>query len=125
MSSTQARHSTELYLVVLAANILDSDKVNKSLKCWQPSSSSIPFAFQYPSSALLGGSKLHTSTLLQKDSCKMAEENALKWLVSSGGWYDETAMGLQEYPGMGLGAVALRDIEVRPSSLTSRSYLTL
>lgn len=42
----------------------------------------------------------------------MAEENALKWLVSSGGWYDETAMGLQEYPGMGLGAVALRDIEV-------------
>jgi hypothetical protein len=55
----------------------------------------------------------------------MTEENAMNWLASSGGWYDETAMGLQEYPGMGLGAVALRDIEVRPPSLPFRSYLTL
>lgn len=42
----------------------------------------------------------------------MAQENALKWLINSGGWYDGTAMGLQEYPGMGLGGVALRDLEV-------------
>jgi hypothetical protein len=43
----------------------------------------------------------------------MAQENALTWLRSSGGWYDDTAMGLKDYPGMGQGAVALRDLEVR------------
>ncbi|KAJ9094863.1 hypothetical protein QFC19_007792 [Naganishia cerealis] len=41
----------------------------------------------------------------------MAQSNVLTWLASAGGWYDETALGLQEYPGMGQGAVALRDLE--------------
>ncbi|KAJ9097733.1 hypothetical protein QFC21_004771 [Naganishia friedmannii] len=41
----------------------------------------------------------------------MEQTNVLTWLASAGGWYDETAMGLQEYPGMGQGAVALRDLE--------------
>lgn len=29
-----------------------------------------------------------------------------------GGWYNEEAFGLARYPGMGLGGVALQDIEV-------------
>jgi hypothetical protein len=42
----------------------------------------------------------------------MTQGNVLAWLVSAGGWYDETALDLQDYPGMGQGAVALRDLEV-------------
>ncbi|KAJ9126533.1 hypothetical protein QFC24_001560 [Naganishia onofrii] len=41
----------------------------------------------------------------------MTQGNVLAWLVSAGGWYDETALDLQDYPGMGQGAVALRDLE--------------
>ncbi|GHJ88587.1 hypothetical protein NliqN6_4989 [Naganishia liquefaciens] len=55
----------------------------------------------------------------------MTQENALEWLVASGGWYDETAMGLQEYPGMGLGAVALRDLEEDTLLFTVPSQLLL
>jgi hypothetical protein len=83
------------------------------------------FSFRY---LLLLWSAVPLQTLehLNRNGFNMSEENALKWLVSSGGWYDETAMGLQEYPGMGLGAVALRDIEVclpRPAfPMFSKSY---
>lgn len=93
---------TLLYLGCTRAPFLDSDKVNTLEICWARSSL---FILQYPVSWLD-----HSSCTL--DICKMAHENALKWLVSAGGWYDETAIGLQDYPGMGLGAVALRDIEV-------------
>lgn len=36
----------------------------------------------------------------------------IDWLTSSGGTIDASAMGLTEFEGQGVGAVALRDIPV-------------
>ncbi|WVF66323.1 hypothetical protein IAT40_001063 [Kwoniella sp. CBS 6097] len=37
-------------------------------------------------------------------------EGFLSWFKRSGGWYDETLLGLQPFAGMGYGAIALRDV---------------
>lgn len=41
-------------------------------------------------------------------------EHTLQWLEQAGGWYDSYKIGIKDYSdvGMGMGAVALDDIEV-------------
>lgn len=39
----------------------------------------------------------------------------LTWFKESGGWYNEELVDIVSVPGMGYGAVAVKDIEVRSS----------
>lgn len=42
----------------------------------------------------------------------MAIDDFVAWFKAEGGWIDESAMSVTEIQGMGMGALALRDIDV-------------
>jgi hypothetical protein len=65
--------------------------------------------------SLLSQSQRLFQLLTQLNSIYSMSTNVLSWLEASGGTYDRSAWEISEFEGMGKGAVALRDIEVRTS----------
>lgn len=57
--------------------------------------------------------QMTSQALIQAEAFE--SQKFLTWFKESGGWYNEELVDIVSVPGMGYGAVAVKDIEVRSS----------